>query len=240
MITAKMGEQRWLRCGSPAAMLTFLRGRASERKLRLFACACVRRLWHHPDGPPCWRQWQRDRRAVQASELYADGLLDRAKLDAARRAILIDFADVAELNASPSYAAYLAAGDPTLPYGRNCVLAVAHAALCADRHGGPEVGIEPRRQARLLRDLFGPLPFREVRLEPAWLAWCDGVVQRLAEAACCTRGVPTGTLCCHRLGVLADALEEVGCDDPDILDHLRGPGPHVAGCWVVDHLTGRK
>jgi hypothetical protein len=39
-----------------------------------------------------------------------------------------------------------------------------------------------------------------------------------------------------RLPILADALQEAGCDDAVVLDHCRGPGPHVRGCWVVDLL----
>ena len=42
------------------------------------------------------------------------------------------------------------------------------------------------------------------------------------------------------LPVLADALEEAGCTDADILSHCRGPGPHVRGCWVVDLLLGKQ
>jgi len=41
------------------------------------------------------------------------------------------------------------------------------------------------------------------------------------------------------LPVLADALEEAGCTDADLLGHLRGPGPHVRGCWVLDLLLGK-
>jgi hypothetical protein len=40
--------------------------------------------------------------------------------------------------------------------------------------------------------------------------------------------------------VLADALEEAGCGDEEILGHLRGPGPHVRACWVLDLLLGRR
>jgi hypothetical protein len=40
--------------------------------------------------------------------------------------------------------------------------------------------------------------------------------------------------------ILADALEEAGCTDAAILSHLRGPGPHVRGCWVVDLLLGKE
>ena len=43
-----------------------------------------------------------------------------------------------------------------------------------------------------------------------------------------------------RLPILADALEDAGCTDPDTLAHCRGPGPHVRGCWVVDLLLGKS
>ncbi|MBN9521028.1 hypothetical protein J0H58_21335 [bacterium] len=39
--------------------------------------------------------------------------------------------------------------------------------------------------------------------------------------------------------VLADALDDAGCDEPDILAHCRKPGPHVRGCWVVDLVLGK-
>jgi hypothetical protein len=48
-----------------------------------------------------------------------------------------------------------------------------------------------------------------------------------------------GRLDGQRLAVLADALEDAGCDNTDILNHLRGPGVHVRGCYVIDLLTGR-
>jgi len=52
--------------------------------------------------------------------------------------------------------------------------------------------------------------------------------------------MPEVTLDTARLAVLADALEEAGCDNADILAHCRGPGPHVRGCWVVDLLSGKE
>ena len=61
----------------------------------------------------------------------------------------------------------------------------------------------------------------------------------LATAAYEERILPAGTLDSDRLAVLADALEDAGCDNEDILSHLRGPGPHVRGCWVVDLLLGK-
>ena len=72
------------------------------------------------------------------------------------------------------------------------------------------------------------------------LAWNDGTVRRLAQAIYEERPLPGGPLDAARLAILADALEEAGCRSEDILDHFRGPGPHVRGCWVVDLLLGRE
>jgi hypothetical protein len=84
----------------------------------------------------------------------------------------------------------------------------------------------------LLREFVGN-PFRPVRVEPAWLRWAGGTVVKLAQAIYEERAF-------DRLPILADALEEAGCDNGDILAHLRSPGPHVRGCWAVDLLTGRQ
>jgi hypothetical protein len=59
-------------------------------------------------------------------------------------------------------------------------------------------------------------------------------VLSLAQAAYEHRTLPAGTLEPARLALLADALEEAGCTSAAVLDHCRGPGPHVRGCWVVD------
>jgi hypothetical protein len=42
-----------------------------------------------------------------------------------------------------------------------------------------------------------------------------------------------------RLPILADALQDAGCENPDVLGHCRGDGPHVRGCWVVDLVLGK-
>jgi hypothetical protein len=74
---------------------------------------------------------------------------------------------------------------------------------------------------------------------PAWLRWNGGTVARLAEVAYEERSLPEGTLDPARLAVLADALEDAGCIDDAILGHLRGPGAHVRGCYVLDALLGK-
>jgi hypothetical protein len=80
---------------------------------------------------------------------------------------------------------------------------------------------------------------RPPKVEAHWLACTDGAVRRLAEEAYRRRLLPLGTLDEETLGLLADALADAGCADESILDHLRGPGPHVPGCWAVDALAGR-
>jgi hypothetical protein len=81
------------------------------------------------------------------------------------------------------------------------------------------------RQASLLPDIFGRLSFRPVALDPAWTDWNSGIVIRLARVAYDERRLPEGTLEPGRLALLADALEDAGCIDADLLGHLRSPGP---------------
>ena len=83
----------------------------------------------------------------------------------------------------------------------------------------------------LLRCVFSN-PFRPVSLAPAWAAWNDRTAVKLAQSI-------YGERAFERLPILADALEEAGCDNEAILAHCRGPGPHVRGCWAVDLLLDR-
>jgi hypothetical protein len=88
-------------------------------------------------------------------------------------------------------------------------------------------------QAGLIRDLFGDL-FRTVALASAQRT---PTIVALARAAYDERQLPRGELDLHRLAVLADALEEAGAPD-EMVAHLRSPGPHVRGCFVVDLCLG--
>ncbi|HWG47752.1 MAG TPA: hypothetical protein VN688_33625 [Gemmataceae bacterium] len=89
---------------------------------------------------------------------------------------------------------------------------------------------ERARQRSGLADIFGN-PFRPARIDHRFLGWNDGTIPKLAQV------IYEGRAFDH-LPILADALEEAGCSDLDILGHLRGPGPHVRGCWVVDLCLG--
>jgi hypothetical protein len=92
------------------------------------------------------------------------------------------------------------------------------------------------RQAFTLCEIVGN-PFETPKFVPTWVT-ID--VRTLAETMYEDRHLPSGKLDCELSGVLADALEEAGCDDADILNHLRSPAPHVRGCWVVDLLLGKE
>jgi len=102
------------------------------------------------------------------------------------------------------------------------------------------VGPERGGQAALLRDIVGN-PFRPlVPVPPAVLAWNDGAVRRIAQAAYDERILPAGTLDTGRLVILADALLDAGADDENLLAHLRCGGEHVRGCHVVDAILGKS
>jgi hypothetical protein len=91
-------------------------------------------------------------------------------------------------------------------------------------------------QANLLRDIIGN-PFHPVSINPASLT---PTVSNFAAAAYEERELPKGHLDAALLGVLADALEDAGCDNAELLGHLRGPGRHVRGCWALDVLLGKE
>jgi hypothetical protein len=218
-----MTEAEWLASTDLTPMLDLLsvntRGvpvRASERKLRLFAVACCRRIW------PLLTD-ERSRRAVEIAERFVDGLATLAEVGAARRD-----ANDAYLTWKPAGPHDQAAYAALFPCSREA----RHPTAFAAAYTAYAVG-------DLLREVFGN-PFRPVSLDPACLAWEGGTVVRLAQAAYDNRTLPCGTLSNDRLAVLADALEEAGCTDPGILRHCRQPGGHVRGCWVLDTLLGKS
>jgi hypothetical protein len=272
-----MTEAEWLRCSDPTAMLEFLRdrGKASERKLRLLACACCRDVWDLlPAGS--------SRETVEAVERALDGqevpgpswetvvpplltsLTGRygplaARYTAYSRPFFAAHhaAHAAALAAAEEAASAAGSGDqsgatPVRLAGRAGWEAVwnnpanAYTSLSPLRQEAWEAARDAAQvakqaaQAALLRDIAGPLLFHEVHIDPVWLAWNDGTVRRLAEAAYNERQLPAGTLDVARLAVLADALEEAGCDEAGLLGHLRSEGPHWRGCWALDLLLEKS
>jgi hypothetical protein len=196
------------------------RGMASERKLRLFSCACCRRIWHLLGD-------ERSRRAVEVSEGYADGAATEEERENAQRAAAT--APGPGGIAAKSAAMFLAR--------TGAMLVVDAAGQAASSPPGQDYdparwAAEWRGQCVLVRDLFGPGVFRPVTIASSVLGWGDGAVVRLAQAIYEERAF-------HRMGVLADALLEAGCDDEDVLSHCRQQGGHVRGCFVLDLLLNK-
>jgi len=217
-----MTEAAWLNCTDPEAMLSHLGHKARGRKLRLFGAACCRRIW------PLLAD-ERSRAGVEVAERYADGEAGGEELTAAGAAAC---AASSHSLGRPAAAAEAAAeatwGDDDSfggPYHASLLIYNAF-------YAAGEAALERLVQCRLLRDLFGN-PFRPVVLHPSWRT---PTVAGLAAVAYEQRALPSGELDRARLAVLADALEEAGCTDADLLGHLRGPGPHVRGCWALDLL----
>jgi hypothetical protein len=221
-----MTETEWAACDDGPRMLTAAGGAASDRELRLLACASARLAWSAMPRKGPWAA--RVLHAVEAAERLADGLVEADDLLGARAPLLRCLEGLGEQISGPVAAAYFAAA-PTRPYRDLCALSLSCAAVC----GGPHA---LRRQADLLRDVLGPP--RPPAVEPAWLRWDGGAVRAPAEAAYRGRALPPGTLEGEALVVLADAVEEAG-GAAELLEHLRSPGPHSVGCWAVDALTGR-
>jgi hypothetical protein len=305
-----MTEQEWLTAADPTSMLEFLAGKASDRKLRLCACACVRLVWHLLAD-------EASRRAVDVAERYAEGLADdaeRGQAAEAAGAVLARAKETAQASRQAMVAARRASYGVEGPakvdaraawanaaarwreaQALECTAQAAHDLLrrrtekeqrWAELHPGQSdfpqeertvplhamgqaemalrhtveaeavrtnweaAGLTPlswgiledrwettlagwnRERCVLLRCIFGN-PFRPATLDDSWLRWNGGIVVQIAESINDERSFGS-------LPVLADALEEAGCHEADILSHCRHEGPHALGCWVVDLLRGKK
>jgi hypothetical protein len=227
-----MTEKQWLACQIPGRMLASLPGKASERKLRLFACSCCRRIGHLYRFPSSLA-------AIEVAKRYADGLETAEALAAAHRSI-------ARIAAGRSYRpgraevyAQIAARKATREWSHPAtpwpsIMSAQNALFAVETEGkSTVVDAERMAQCELLREILGPLPFRPVTIDTTWLTWKDGIVSRLAQAIYDERTF-------DRMPFLGDALEEAGCGDPEILAHCRAEAVHVRGCWVVDLLLGRS
>jgi hypothetical protein len=224
-----MTEAEWLACTNPQKTLEFLRGKATERKLRLFACGCCYRLhdlWGMMDG--CLE-------AVEFANLYADGGAAREDLKLVRDNLFVidDYYGSSEEIRFHALDCVMA-----IPLGDVSRLANRIIEYFENQHYWTEAELEAEQEAErvlqceILRDFFGN-PFRLVVVESSWLTWNDGTVPKLAQAIYDERAF-------DRLPVLADTLKEAGCTNADILGHCRQSGKHDRGCWVVDLLLGKK
>ena len=236
-----MTEREWLAGTDPQEMLEFLRGKVSDRKLRLFAVACPRRflpLTHDP----------RVGGALDIAERFADGLVGDGERSEARKAAqqaaqvrgVVARPDAPKWERRAASLAYHAAARRAME-AAGSVLGLAVEVLVW-RAGGYSACDAQAIKAEegvihsdLLRDVFNP--FRPVTLDPTWRT---PDVLSLARAAYDERSLPAGTLEPERLALLADALEDAGCASADLLGHLRGEGPQVRGCWALDLVLAKE
>jgi hypothetical protein len=252
-----LSEDDWAACTDLAIMLDFLRGidRVGRRKFTLLMAACCRRIWQHFTTPG-------NREVVELLERVADDPSCTVEFtDACVKATAFAESEEGRLTEVGCSAASAAASVVSYPGEHAAWVATRTADCCRNTlywaahevveaaEGANELArasgeaaehAEEATQAILIRDIFGPLPFRSVTLPPSVKAWNDGCIVKLATGIYEERSLPVGALDSQRIAVLADALEEAGCTDPDLLGHLRQQGVvHVRGCFVLDLLLGR-
>jgi hypothetical protein len=217
-----MTEADWLACTDPQPMLAFLRGKTGGRKVRLFICALARRAWPALSGDA--------RRAVGVAERLADGQCGEAERLAAYEAAGGDWAALyTQADGIPAKALLVENLDY---YSADAAVSVLRV---ADERGEYLLEVTPERvaaesaaQCDLLRDIFGN-PLRPAPADPHWRT---SAVLGLAATMYDARDFTA-------MPVLADALEEAGCNDAAITSHCRGPDRHVRGCFVVDLILGK-
>jgi hypothetical protein len=232
-----MTESEWLKSHDATAMLEHLwmQEELSNGKLWLFRVACCRRIAE-------LTRIASIHNTIDLAEALAEGVGDEAGLERFREEIPRGGIDAAQAASRQACGQLLYA---------NCDLAGLQWALnCAALAVGNDVGYragslsnwgQPRDEAvqserdthvLVMRDIFGN-PFQAADIAQDWLHFNKGIVPSIARAVYDERRW-------EDMPVLADALEDAGCTDADILNHCRGPGPHVRGCWVVDLLLGKE
>jgi hypothetical protein len=255
-------ESEWLACTDPGQMLESLRGKASDRKSRLFACACCRGMWEFLTD-------ERGRRAVEIAERLADGRATPEELAAARSDVAAARAEAeAEANRGmnamfhgdllwfsslsarrfATRAAVEAAADLSWEAAAAAVenYLIVTSSQCISHlearwWGWDRPEADAKHDAsiatarRVLCDVIRDVfgdPARSVSIDPRWLSWSDGRIPQLAQDIYEERAF-------DRLTILGDALEEAGCIEALILTHCDDLGAHARGCWVIDALLGK-
>ncbi len=231
-----MTEAEWLTVTDPQAMLAFIRSRASERKLRWYCVEAVRPfsdLFFHPTS----------RVALVVAEDVAEGRGGEQELVTARREAWAAFPFRDLTTTDLQIDAARAAARTVEPATKQAAEWTTNEVVSAfaDREEDPNTTEDEQHDAwfrgkangeaflaNLLRDIFGN-PFRLVAVEPGGLT---------EAAAGIARGIYEDRAF-ERMPILADALQDAGCEHADILSHCREPGEHVRGCWVVDLVLGK-
>ena len=211
-----MSRNNWHKL-SVEQLLKALAGRLSDRKLRLFACACVRRLPAANKGS--------GGQAVALAERFADGKATDHELASARFGGRF-------LPGHPAWAVCWAPDQDARAMTERALAWVVGQVTGYQGWAVSNVLEEEEAQADLLRELVSP-EMRRVEIDPLVRAWNDGTVVQLARGIYEERAF-------EQMPILGDALEEAGCTDGELLDHCRQRGRHVPGCWAVDSILGAR
>jgi hypothetical protein len=224
-----VNEGEWLASTDLAALLRCeqVRGRTKrlQRRLRLFSCACARQL--EP-----WFKNPRLLKALDASERYADGLIKDAGIGKwnAETNKLWRAADHSRVRDKVSVVtAHWAVAYSCMAEKYGGYQDIAWRILQVDRAFREKKGELLTRFLAILRDIFGN-PFRPVACSPKWRTGTAVLLGREVYESRDFSAMP----------ILADSLQDAGCDSADILNHCRGPGPHVRGCWVLDLVLNKE
>lgn len=224
MLDKSMTEEEWLTAEKPNPMLYFLAGLGSERKLRLYLHACLLRTLQ------CDEYFTQ---VLAVGERLAEG---RASEEDRQRVLPLvsdyhthHFPSVAAI-VSPLTVSWLYWGAETAARDvASSFFPTDDPSTWNEAEWESHFNAEVSTQCDLLRDIFGN-PFRPTGVD---LRWLTPTVVALANGIYAERAF-------DRLPILADSLEEAGCDHAGILNHCRGDGPHVRGCWVVDLLLRKS
>jgi hypothetical protein len=226
-----MTEAEWLTSDQHLILASFVSERTSLRKLRLAVAAICRRVAHHFVDERSWR-------ALEVSEAHADGLVsDEALIEAHSQACdgvtSLQLRYNSQWNATLGAAttvAYATGTESDLRRQTGLIDIFLYAPKPPPDSDLPEITPGSVAEANLVRDVFGN-PFRPVAFNPAWRT---DTALTLARQMYDSRDFGA-------MPILADALQDAGCDSEDVLNHCRdASAPHIRGCWVVDLVLGKE
>jgi hypothetical protein len=222
-----MTEKEWLATGEPYD-ITHHKACRNDRKRRLMVCACVRR------GLAVLAD-KRFAAAVTAAEEFADGAVRWSDLVSARKAVRKAQEELEESGGREHELdvakAVFALTEKEFMYYKMALESMRFSQGCRNRSKWDSLtDRESKVQARIGRDIFGN-PFRPVAFDPDWRT---STAVALAKQMYDSRDF-------SEMPILADALQDAGCENDDVLTHCRDArGVHVRGCWVVDLVLGKS
>lgn len=241
-----MTKEEWRDCTDPEKMLESVCDTVTDRKLRLFAVACCRRVSHLLND-------EQGEYAIQVGEQCADGIHSVQEAYAIGQELNVFFnydlvnslSDEKQVDWNAVNLALLAAGlttgwldtKQTFSIARNVAGAVGSQKVANNFDGDddayeeatrPFINAEHASQAFILREILNP--YGPATADGRWLT--PSIVE-LADSIYAEQAF-------NRMPELTEALLKAECDNLDILTHRRQPSEHVRGCWVLDLLLGKK